>query len=115
MFIGGLGLFGLVSCAAQRRSKEVGIRKVLGATTENIIRLLSSEFLLLVLVANVVAAPVAYLAMQTWLADFAYRVDPQPASFLLAVATTGIVTLLTTASMAVRSAKLNPADILRGE
>ncbi len=70
-----LGLFGLASFAAERRVKEIGIRKVPGATVENIVAMLSKDFVKLVIVANLIAWPIAFFAVRTWLQDFAYRID----------------------------------------
>ena len=76
VFIACLGLFGLASFAAERRTKEIGVRKVLGASTQHLIGLLSNEFVRLVIVANVLAWPLAYAGMSRWLDDFAYRIEP---------------------------------------
>lgn len=115
IFIACLGLFGLASFSAEQRTKEVGIRKVLGATVTSIVGLLSKDFLRLVLVAFVVAAPVAYLAMNRWLADFAYRIDIGWWVFLLAGGLAFVIAVLTVSTQAVRSAMTNPADSLRYE
>lgn len=75
IFISCLGLFGLASFTAVQRTKEIGIRKVLGATVNNIVALLSKEFLALVLIAFVIAVPLAWLAADKWLSDFAFRIE----------------------------------------
>lgn len=110
-----LGLLGLAAYTTQRRTKEIGIRKAVGATTSRIVRLLSTEFAKLVLLAFVVAAPVAYVAMRTWLSDFAYHVDLGPWVFLGAGTLTLVLALLTVSVRAVRAARTDPATTLRDE
>lgn len=110
-----LGLFGLATYTVQRRAKEIGIRKALGATVTQVVGLLSKEFLLLVAIAFVVAMPVAYLVMQRWLQDFAYRVDLGIGIFVLAGVLAFAVALLTVSSQAFRAAQLDPATTLRDE
>jgi putative ABC transport system permease protein len=110
-----LGLFGLASFTAERRTKEVGIRKVLGATVAGLVVLLSREFVKLVALAFVVAAPVAYVAMDRWLQAFAYRIRVGPSLFLAAGAAALAVALASVGFQAVRAARANPADSLRYE
>jgi len=110
-----LGLFGLASYTAERRTKEIGIRKVLGATAPTITWLLSREFSRWVLAANVVAWPVAYLAVSKWLEGYPYRIAIGPGPFLLAGGTAFLVALLTVGFHSVRSARANPAGALRYE
>ena len=110
-----LGLFGLATYTAQRRAKEVGIRKALGATAMQVVGLLSKDFLQLVGIALVVALPVAYVAMQRWLEDFAYRTDLGAGIFLLAGGLAFAVALLTVSYQALRAARLDPATTLRDE
>ena len=102
------GLFGLAALAAQRRTKEIGIRKVLGATITNIVGLLSKDFVTLVVIGFVIAVPIAYYTMNQWLADFAYI-------FLLAGATALVIALATVSWQSVRAALANPVDSLRSE
>ena len=109
------GLFGLAMYTAQRRTKEIGIRKALGATTSQIILLLSNRFAQLVGVAFVLAAPIAYLGMSHWLSDFAYRVDPSAGAFLGAGVVAMVVALGTVSIHAFRAARLDPATTLRDE
>jgi len=109
------GLFGLTTYTAQRRQQEIGIRKALGATATQIVRLLSADFLKLVGVAFVVAAPLAYLGMQRWLQDFAYRIDPGVGLFAAAGALALLIAFLTVGSQALRAARLDPAKTLRTE
>ncbi len=110
-----LGLFGLSSFTAERRTKEIGVRKVLGATIPNLFGMLSSEFVRLVIVANVLAWPVAYIAMNAWLEGFAYRVELGWATFILAGALAMAIALITVSFQAVRAATANPVEALRME
>lgn len=110
-----LGLFGLAAYAVRQRRQEIGIRKTLGATAERILALLSKEFLMLVGIAFVVAAPVAYLGLQRWLQNFAYRIDPGLGTFLLAGGTAFLIALLTVSTQALRAAWTDPATAIRQE
>jgi putative ABC transport system permease protein len=110
-----LGLFGLAAFAAQRRTKEIGIRKVLGATAPSLVLMLSSEFTKWVLVANIVAWPVAYYAMNRWLQDFAYRINIGFLPFVLAAILAFAIALLTVSYQAIKAALANPVDSLRYE
>jgi putative ABC transport system permease protein len=110
-----LGLFGLVSFTAQQRVKEIGIRKVLGASVTDITSLLSKDFVKLVGIAIVIAAPVAWWLMQKWLQDFAYRT---PISWWIFLASGGLALLLALATVsvqAVKAARTNPVKNLRAE
>jgi putative ABC transport system permease protein len=115
LFIASLGLLALASYAAERRTKEIGIRKVLGASVGSIVGLLSREFLLLVATANLIAWPIAYYAMSRWLEEFAYRINIGLGTFLLAAAFALIITLITVSSQAAKAALANPVDTLRYE
>jgi putative ABC transport system permease protein len=110
-----LGLFGLAALVAVQRRKEVGVRKVLGATVPQIVLLLSKDLAALVAVAFVVAAPLAYLLVRQWLDDFAYRVGLGPGTFLLAGGLTLVVALATVSVHAVRAATAGPVKSLRSE
>ena len=110
-----MGLFGLAAFMIRRRTKEIGIRKVLGATGSGLTLLLSREFVLLLGVAFVVAAPMAYLAMGRWLEGFAYRIDLSPLPFLAAGALALVVALVTVGVQAARAARANPVHALRYE
>ena len=110
-----LGLFGLASYTAEQRTREIGIRKVLGASATGVTSLLTGEFFKWVLAANLVAWPVSYLVMRSWLRTFAYRVDLGWQVFALAGALAGAVTLLSVGFQAVRAARANPVDCLRYE
>jgi putative ABC transport system permease protein len=109
------GLFGLAAFTAERRRKEMGIRKALGATSASIVTLLSKDFLKLVGVAFVVATPLAYWGMQQWLASFAYRVDLGVGVFALAGGAALLIALLTVSTQAIRAARTDPATTLRSE
>jgi putative ABC transport system permease protein len=110
-----LGLFGLASFSAQQRTKEIGIRKVLGASVSGIVALLSREFVKLVLVANIIAWPVAYFVMNKWLQDFAYRINIGWWIFALAGGLALLIALLTVSSQALKAALANPVEALRYE
>ena len=110
-----LGLLGLTSLVMVNRTKEIGIRKVLGASVTNIIALLSKDFLRLVLIAAVIAIPIAWWAMSKWLEDFAYRIELSWWMFLLGAAAGLLIAVLTVSVQAGRSAASNPVDALRNE
>ena len=110
-----LGLVGLSSFTAERRRKEIGVRKVLGASTPNLFGMMSSEFVRLVIVANVLAWPIAYAAMNNWLDGFAYRVELGWTTFILAGFLAMAIALLTVGFQAVRAATANPVESLRTE
>ena len=115
VFVACLGLFGLVAFIAEERTKEIGIRKVFGATVANIVVLLSKDIARLVLLAVVIAAPVAYVAMRKWLEEFAYQIELAPATFLLAAALAFVIALLTVSYQAIRAALADPVKALRYE
>ena len=110
-----LGLYGLASFSTTRRTKEIGIRKTLGASVADIVRLFATEFGVLVLLANVVAWPVAYFAMQRWLAGFAYRIELGPFVFVASALLALLVAMLTVALVATRAARAKPVTTLRYE
>ena len=115
IFVACLGLFGLVAFTAQQRTKEIGIRKVLGASVAGIVKLLSLDFLRLVILALIVASPIAWIAMDHWLQDFAYRIDIPWWAFVIAgIAALGIA-LLTVSFQAIKAAIRNPIESLRTE
>jgi putative ABC transport system permease protein len=115
VFIACLGLFGLAAFTAEKRTKEIGVRKVLGASASRITYMLSTEFTKWVLLANVVAWPLGYWAMHRWLAGFAYRTRIGILPFLLAAAASLIIALLTVSLQAVRAASADPIKSLRHE
>jgi putative ABC transport system permease protein len=115
VFIACLGLFGLAAYAAERRTKEIGVRKVLGASARDVVLLLSREFTVLVVVAFLVAVPVAWWAMSRWLEGFAYRVDLGAGVFLAAGLLAVAVGFLTVSTQALRAASTDPVNALRYE
>ena len=110
-----LGLFGLASFTAEQRTKEIGIRKVLGASVPSLARLLATEFVKLVLLANLAAWPVAYFAMRGWLRNFAYRTSVSPVMFLAVTLLAVVIALLTVSYQAIRAALANPVDAIHME
>ena len=115
IFIACLGLFGLAAFTAKQRVKEIGIRKVLGASIGDITTLLSKDFLMLVGVALLIATPVAWWAMHRWLQDFAYRIDIKPWYFFVAGGIAILIAGLTVSLQALRAAVANPTKSLRSE
>lgn len=115
IFIAALGLLGLTIYEAEQRVKEIGIRKVMGASISGIVLLLSKEFLKLVVIAAIIAAPIAWFFMRKWLEDFAYRIDIDGWVFVLAALTAVLIAMATVAFQVVRAAKTNPATSLRAE
>jgi putative ABC transport system permease protein len=115
IFIACLGLFGLATYSTEKRVKEIGIRKVLGASVANIVSLLSGDFVKLVLVAIVIATPFAWWGMNNWLNDFAYRVAIQWWIFGIAGLMAVVIALLTVGSLALKAATGNPVKSLRAE
>jgi len=110
-----LGLFGLASFTAERRLKEIGIRKVLGATTSNIVMMLSTDFTRLVGISIIIAVPISYYFMSEWLQSFAYKIDLSIWIFLGSAAISLIIAWLTVGSQAFRAASVNPAKCLKDE
>jgi putative ABC transport system permease protein len=115
VFIACLGIFGLASFTAERRTKEIGIRKVLGASVPIIIFLLSEGFLKWVIIANLISWPVAYYAMHKWLQRFAYRIDLGIGIFILSGVAALCIALLTVSFQTIKAATANPVDSLRYE
>ena len=115
VFVACLGLFGLASFTAQKRTKEIGIRKVLGAPVHTLILLLSGESARLVLISNLMAWPLAYWTMNRWLNDFAYRIDLEPEVFLWGGLLGLVIALLAVSYQAVQAATANPVEALRYE
>jgi putative ABC transport system permease protein len=113
--IAGLGLFGLVAFAAEQRTKEVGIRKVLGASASSVVTLLSKDFVKLILLGNFIAWPAAFFVMNKWLENFAYRIDLGWWMFALAGGLALVIALLTISTQAIRAALANPVNALRHE
>jgi putative ABC transport system permease protein len=115
IFIACMGLFGLATLVVAKRTKEIGIRKVLGASIGSIIQLLSKDFLLMVLIASVISFPVAWWAFRYWLQDFAYRVDIRWQVFGLSAVVALIIALITVSFQSIRAAMANPVKSLRTE
>ena len=113
--IGCLGLFGLATFAAERRVKEIGIRRVLGATVSGIVGLLSKDFLQLVLLAFLLAAPIAWYGLSRWLQDFPYRIQLEWWFFGLAGLVAVAIAFLTVGVQSARAALVNPVESLRSE
>jgi ABC-type antimicrobial peptide transport system permease subunit len=110
-----LGLLGLVKFSAEQRTKEIGIRKVLGASLAQIVVIFSKDFLKLIFIAFLIAVPIAWYSMHHWLEDFAYKIDVSWWIFALAAAISAIVALSTMGYQAIRSGIANPVKSLRSE
>jgi putative ABC transport system permease protein len=115
IFIACMGLFGLAAFAAETRTKEIGIRKVLGASVSNIVSLLSKDFVKLILISFVIAFPLAWWAMSKWLEAFAYRINIEWNIFAIAGVFTLLIALLTVSYQAIKAAVANPVKSLRTE
>jgi putative ABC transport system permease protein len=110
-----LGLFGLVTYMAEQRTKEIGVRKVLGASVNSIVGLMSKDFLKLVLLSSVIAFPLAYLLMHRWLQDYAYRINIGWWVFVAAGLATLLIAFITVSLQAIKAALNNPVKSLRTE
>jgi putative ABC transport system permease protein len=115
VFISCIGLFGLASLSAEKRAKEIGIRKVLGASVERIVTALSADFMKLVSLAAVIAIPAAWWAMNKWLEDYPYKIDLKSIMFFEAVGIVSCIALLTVSYQSVKAAIANPVKSLRTE
>ena len=115
IFIACLGLFGLATYTAEQRTKEIGIRKVLGASVRQVTNMLSKDFIGLVLVSCIFAFPISYWTMHNWLQDFAYRIDINWTVFVMAAAAAVTIALLTVSFQAIKAAVANPVKSLRSE
>jgi putative ABC transport system permease protein len=115
IFIACLGLFGLATYMAEQRTKEIGIRKVLGASVGNVVNMLSKDFIILVVIASLIAFPVAWWAMHNWLQDFAYRINIGWWVFIAAGAIAFLIAFITVSSQAIKAALANPVKSLRTE
>lgn len=115
IFVGCLGLFGLAAFVAEQRTKEIGIRKVLGASISSIVTLLSKEFVLLVGIANLIAWPAAYFIMKKWLEDFAYKTALSPWIFLAAGMAALLIALITIGFQSIKAALTNPVNSIKYE
>ncbi len=110
-----LGLFGLISLLSQTRKKEIGVRKVLGASVEGIVLMITKEFVMIILAANIIACPIAYYFMNKWLQDFAYRIDISFWVFVIAGGLALLTALTTLSFQAIRAATANPVESLKYE
>jgi len=110
-----LGLFGLISFMAEQKKKEIGIRKVLGASVSTVMKMLTKDFFVLIVIAFVIATPIAYYFMENWLQDFTYRISISWWIFLVAGIITAFITLITVSAQAIKAATANPVNSLRTE
>ncbi len=115
IFVACLGLFGLAAFIAEQRTKEIGIRKVLGASVTGITRLLTGDFLKLVILSIIIASPIGWYLMNKWLMGFSYRIHISPWAFVIAGFTAALLALLTVSSHAIKAAIANPVRSLRSE
>jgi len=115
IFIACLGLFGLSSFITEQRTKEIGIRKVLGASVSGLVAMLSKDFISLVLIAALIAFPLAWWAMHRWLQDFVYRININWWVFIAAATISLLIALVTISSQAIKAAISNPVKSLRSE
>lgn len=115
IFISGLGLFGLASFVAEQRTKEIGIRKVLGASVLNLWQVLSKDFVVLVLIASVLAVPISYYFLNNWLEKYDYRTDISWWVFAIAAVGALLITILTVSYQAIKAALMNPVKSLKTE
>jgi putative ABC transport system permease protein len=115
IFISCIGLFGLATLSAERRKKEIGIRKVLGASVEGIVRKLSTDFAILVLISAAISTPVAFWAMHKWLENYPYKIDINAWIFLLAAVSVLLIALVTVSFQTIKAAIANPVNSLRSE
>ncbi|PWV45855.1 ABC transporter permease [Chitinophaga sp. S165] len=115
ILIASLGVLGLITYAAEQRTKEIGIRKVLGASVSGIVAMLSKDFLKLILFAAIIAAPLAWFLMNQWLQNFAYRININWTVFVIALILMAVITMLTISFKAIKAAMSNPVKSLRSE
>jgi ABC-type antimicrobial peptide transport system permease subunit len=115
IFISCLGLFGMASFVAEQRTKELGIRKVLGASVSNLWRLLSIEFIVLVSLSCIIATPIAYYYLHNWLANYDYHIEISWMVFVGATIIALLITLITVSFQAIKAALMNPVKSLRTE
>ena len=115
IMIASLGLFGIVSFSMVQRAKEIGVRKVLGASVSNVLVLANKEFLLLIILAFILAIPVSYWAMSEWLSTFAYHVNIGVLPMILGLSFTLFIAIFTISFESLKAALVNPAETLRNE
>ena len=115
IFISCLGLFGLASFIAAQRTKEIGVRKVLGASVTNLWQLLSKDFIILVMIGSMFAVPISYYYLNDWLHKYEYRTDISISVYIMAIVGALGITLLTVSFQAIKAALMNPVKSLRSE
>ena len=115
IFIVCLGLFGLATFMANQKTKEIGVRKVLGASVESIVMMFSKEYLKLIAIGFLVAAPMGYLEMSAFLEEFAYKIELGPGIFILGLAITLLIAMFTVGYKSLKAAVVNPVKSLRYE
>jgi len=115
IFIGCLGLFGLATFMANQKTKEVGVRKVLGASVESIIFLFSKEYVKLILIGFALAAPLSWYVMNEWLSEFAYKIEIGPIVFITGLGISFLIAMITVGYRSLRAATVNPVDSLKCE
>ena len=113
IFVSAIGMFGLSFYTANIRKREIGIRKVLGASEMNLLMMVSKETLSLILIANIIAWPIAYFVMQSWLQNFAYRIDLSLSPFILTICTTIALGIMAISYYALKLIRENPVTIFR--
>jgi len=115
IIISAMGLYGLASYTAEQRTKEIGIRKILGATVGQIMNMLTRDFIKLVLIANLFAWPISYILAKDWLANFSYQIDIPIWPFILAMGIALVIALVTVSMQAYQAANSDPVDALKYE
>ena len=115
IIISAMGLYGLASYTAEQRTKEIGIRKVLGASVGQIMNMLTKDFMKLVLIANIFAWPITYLLAKDWLSNFSYQIDMPILPFIFATLLALVIAIITVSSQAYRAANSDPVDALKYE
>jgi putative ABC transport system permease protein len=115
IFVASLGLFALASFSAERRLKEFGVRKVLGASEPGLVMLMYREFIVLIIIAFLIASPLAWYFSNEWLSNFAYRVELSPLAYVLSIVVISVVALTTVGYHSIRAARTNPVTVLRSE
>ena len=110
-----LGILGLISLSIQKRTKEIGIRKVLGSSVAGIITLFIKEFLWVIFIGGLIACPLAYIIMHNWLQGYAYRIDITAQPFIISIVSLGLITALLISLQTIKTAISNPIKSLRTE
>ena len=115
IFLSCLGLIGLITISTFQRTKEIGIRKVLGSTVSGIVKLLSVDYVILILISILIATPIAWWAINHWLSDFSYKVPLKIWMFFIPALATLLIAFLTMAFLSIKAARANPVESLRDE